>query len=94
MIKKGSPGFKTDKVTSFCTMRGMRYAYIEMVDVFVPTENKLTHGLNFEVSTGNVLNSSRLQIGWIATGIAIGAYEKCMNYCLERKQFGKPIAAF
>ena len=85
MVKKGTPGLKTDKIKSFFSMRGMSYALIEMVDVFVPTSDKITHGLNFEVSTGEVLNASRLQIAWVSAGTAIGAYERTIKYCLERK---------
>jgi alkylation response protein AidB-like acyl-CoA dehydrogenase len=27
-------------------------------------------------------------------GVAAGAYEAALKYCLERKQFGKPLAKF
>ena len=38
--------------------------------------------------------ASRLSTGWGSCGIAAGAYEAALKYCLERKQFGKPIAKF
>ena len=30
----------------------------------------------------------------LAAGVAAGAYEQCLKYVLERKQFGKPVAQF
>ena len=33
-------------------------------------------------------------VAWSLVGVATGAYEAALKYALERKQFGKPIAAF
>jgi len=63
-------------------------------NVFIPEKNKLTHAVNFEKSTGNVLIASRLGVAFAITGVGCGAYEQCLEYCLKRKQFGKPIAQF
>ena len=65
-----------------------------MVDVFVPDHNKLTYATNFATGTNVVLESSRLHVAWIAAGTAAGAYEAALQYCLKRKQFGKPIAKY
>lgn len=63
-------------------------------DVFVPDHNKLTHAKDFSTGTNIVLEKSRLSVAWVEAGIAAGAYEAALKYCLERKQFGKPIAKF
>ena len=65
-----------------------------MENVFVPDENKLAHAKDFATGANKILESSRLMIGWIAAGCAAGAYEAALKYCLQRKQFGKPIAKF
>src|SRR3546814_4487223 len=39
------------------------------------------------------LNSARYGIGWGAMGAAEFCYEAARNYTLERKQFGRPLAA-
>lgn len=69
-------------------------ADIEMKDVFVPTKNKLTHSKDFATGTNAILEASRLGVGWMVVGTAAGAYEAALKYCLNRKQFGKPIAKF
>lgn len=45
-------------------------------------------------STNLILEHSRVKVAWGAVGLACGAYEAALKYTLERKQFGKPIAAF
>jgi len=65
-----------------------------MKDVFVPDNNRLNKAKNFASGTNVVLRSSRLGIAYQAAGIAAGAYEAALKYCLNRKQFGKPIAKF
>ena len=65
-----------------------------MTDVFVPTHNKLTNSKDFATGTNAVLESSRLAVAWMIAGVASSAYEAALKYCLERKQFGKPLAKF
>jgi alkylation response protein AidB-like acyl-CoA dehydrogenase len=33
-------------------------------------------------------------VAWLVVGCAAGAYESALKYCLNRKQFGKPLAKF
>ena len=63
-----------------------------MINVFVPDKNKLTKATNFANGTNKILMSSRLGVAWMVAGVGCGAYEAALKYCLERKQFGKPIA--
>lgn len=58
----------------------------------MPNHNKLTKALNFEKSCAPVLAKSRISVAMGQVAIAVGSYEACIKYCLERKQFGKPIA--
>jgi alkylation response protein AidB-like acyl-CoA dehydrogenase len=67
---------------------------ITFKDVFVPDRNKLTHATDFAKGTKKMLKASRLTIAWGAAGLAMGAYEAAVKYCLGRVQFGKPIAQF
>ena len=41
-----------------------------------------------------MLESSRLIVAWMIAGVAAGAYEQALQYCLKRIQFGHPIAKF
>jgi alkylation response protein AidB-like acyl-CoA dehydrogenase len=69
-------------------------ADIQMKDVFVPDKNKLEKATNFATGAAKILLSSRLGIAWMCVGVAAGAYEAAVKYCLTRKQFGRPIAKF
>jgi len=40
------------------------------------------------------LNSARYGIAWGVLGAAMECYDAAVQYALERKQFGKPIASF
>lgn len=65
-----------------------------MKDVFVPANNRLDKALDFATGANQILKHSRIQVAWVATGLAAGAMEAAYKYVMERKQFGKPIAAF
>ncbi|OQX98508.1 MAG: acyl-CoA dehydrogenase [Bacteroidetes bacterium 4572_117] len=60
----------------------------------IPDQNMLGkkgQGSKIMLST---LDNGRLSIGAMGLGLAQGAYEMALKYSKERKQFGKPIAAF
>jgi len=94
LVKKGSKGLKTSKIENKYSLRMVQNADIEMKDVFVPTENKLTKAKSFATGTNVILESSRLGVAWMICGVMNGAYEAALKFTLKRKQFGKPIAQF
>jgi glutaryl-CoA dehydrogenase len=63
-----------------------------MDDVFVPAENLLpnVHGLKGPFSC---LNNARYGIAWGAMGAAEFCWHAARQYTLDRKQFGRPLAA-
>ena len=63
-------------------------------NVFVPENNRLAYAKDFATGTNVILEKSRLGIAWILAGIAAGAYEAALKYCLKRVQFGRPLAKF
>ena len=56
-----------------------------MKDVFVPDKNKLTYAKDFARGPNLILEKSRIGVSWAACGIAVGAYEAALKYCLKRK---------
>ena len=42
----------------------------------------------------NAYNGQRVAAGTVALGLAVGAYERALEYVQERHQFGRPIAEF
>ena len=79
---KGSKGLKCTKIENKYSMRTIENADIEMKDVFVPDRNRLAKAKSFATGTNVILESSRLGVAWAATGVACGAYEAALKYCL------------
>lgn len=92
--KKTKSGLKISKIENKYSLRLVQNADIEMKDVFVPDNNKLTKATNFATGTNVILESSRLGVAWMVAGVGCGAYEAALKYCLKRNQFGRPIAKF
>jgi alkylation response protein AidB-like acyl-CoA dehydrogenase len=53
-----------------------------MNDLFVPERNRLAKATNFATGTNVILESSRLGVAWMIAGVACGAYEAALKYCL------------
>jgi len=68
-------------------------AHFTLDNVFVPAENRLEKAKDWK-GANVALEFSRFYVAWMGVGLAVGAYEAALKYCLTRKQFGKPIAKF
>ena len=84
VVEKGSAGLKTEKIKGKLSLRLIENADITLENVFVPNHNKLTKATNFEKSCAPVLAKSRMGVAWQNAGIACGAYEATVKYCMER----------
>ena len=93
VVDKGTPGFHTEVMTGKTALRSSWQAEIELVDVWVPVENRLAGCHSFK-DVGKVLTSTRYTVAWRALGLAMAAFELARDHALEREQFGKPIASF
>ena len=63
-----------------------------LADVIVPEENLLPDGKGLAGPFG-CLNSARYGIAWGAIGAAEFCWHTARQYVLDRKQFGRPLAA-
>jgi glutaryl-CoA dehydrogenase len=61
-------------------------------EVFVPVENMLPNVSGLGGPFG-CLNNARYGIAWGALGAAEFCWKRARNYTLDRKQFGRPLAA-
>jgi glutaryl-CoA dehydrogenase len=61
-------------------------------DVFVPEENLLPNAAGLGGPFG-CLNNARYGIAWGAMGAAEFCWQRARDYTMERKQFGRPLAA-
>ncbi len=92
ILDKGMKGLTAPKIEGKLALRASVTGEIVMDEVFVPEESKLpgAQGLNGPFSC---LNSARLGIAWGALGAAETCWHAALQYTLERKQFGRPLAA-
>jgi len=94
VVEADRPGFSVGKLEHKLGIRGSPTGQPIFEDVRVPAENLIgTEGEGFKVAMGT-LDHSRLGVAAQALGIAQGATDYAAAYAQERRQFGKPIAAF
>ncbi|MEX0603948.1 MAG: acyl-CoA dehydrogenase [Marinobacter sp.] len=91
VLERGSKGLDAPKIEGKFSLRASETGSIFMDEVFCPDENKLdVEGLKGPFSC---LNKARYGISWGSLGAAEFCWHAARNYTLERKQFGKPLAA-
>ena len=93
IVEKGMEGFSAPETLKKWSLRASLTGELVFDNVIVPKENLLPNvaGLKGPLKC---LNSARYGIAWGAVGAAIDCYNTALQYSLERKQFGKPIASF
>jgi glutaryl-CoA dehydrogenase len=92
ILEKGMKGLTAPKIEGKFSLRASVTGEIVMDDVFVPADNLLpgVRGLRGPFSC---LNSARYGIAWGSLGAAEFCWHAARNYALERRQFGRPLAA-
>jgi len=90
---KTTPGFSVEKIENKMALKVVQNGLITMKDCRVPDENHLANANSFR-DTAHVLRLTRSGVGWMSTGVQMGAYDAALEYAQQRQQFGKPIAAF
>jgi glutaryl-CoA dehydrogenase len=92
ILEKGMKGLSAPKITGKMGLRASITGEIVMDEVFVPAENEFPEieGLKGPFTC---LNSARYGIAWGALGAAEWCWYAARQYTMDRKQFGKPLAA-
>jgi glutaryl-CoA dehydrogenase len=92
ILEKGWKGLTTPKIHGKVGLRASTTGEIVMDSVFVPEENAFpeVRGLKGPFTC---LNSARYGIAWGAMGAAEFCWHTARQYTLDRKQFGRPLAA-
>ncbi len=93
VVESGTPGFRVAAIEGKPLMRAVPQADITLDGCRVPAASRLANAGAFRDAT-QVLVGGRLGIAWGALGHAVACYELALAYAKERKQFGKPLAAF
>jgi glutaryl-CoA dehydrogenase len=92
ILEKGMKGLSAPKIEGKFSLRASITGEIVMDNVFVPEENLLPNVSGLKGPFG-CLNRARYGIAWGALGAAEFCWTRARNYTLERKQFGRPLAA-
>ena len=92
ILERGMAGLETPKISGKFSLRASITGEIVMKDVFVPEENILPNVQGLKGPFG-CLNKARYGIAWGALGAAEFCWTTARDYTMERKQFGRPLAA-
>jgi len=92
ILERGMKGLSTPKIEGKFSLRASVTGEIVMQDVFVPEENLLPNVSGLKGPFG-CLNNARYGIAWGALGAAEFCWHQARSYTLDRKQFGRPLAA-
>ena len=92
VVERGMKGFSTPKIEGKMSLRASITGEIVLEDVEVPEENLLPNVSGLAGPFG-CLNKARYGIAWGAMGAAEFCWQAARQYTLDRKQFGKPLAA-
>jgi glutaryl-CoA dehydrogenase len=92
IVERGSEGFSTPKISNKLSMRASVTGEIVLDGAFVPENNMLPNAKGLAGPFG-CLNSARFGIVWGAMGAAEFCWHASRQYALDRKQFGRPLAA-
>src|SRR5690606_22494968 len=92
VLDKGTPGLSAPKIEGALSLRASLAGVIVLDDVRVRSDALCPGGDGLGGPFG-CLNRARYGISWGAMGAAEFCLAAARNYGLERKQFGKPLAA-
>ncbi|HEX4334040.1 MAG TPA: acyl-CoA dehydrogenase [Usitatibacter sp.] len=92
LLERGMKGLSTPKIEGKFSLRASVTGEIVMDDVFVPEANLLPNVKGLKGPFG-CLTKARFGISWGAMGSAEFCWHAARQYTLDRRQFGKPLAA-
>jgi butyryl-CoA dehydrogenase len=94
IVERTDKGFSVGNHEKKMGIRGSSTCELIMEDCLIPKDRLLgKKGRGFQLAMAT-LDGGRIGIAAQALGIAEGALEETVAYVKERKQFGRPIAAF
>jgi len=92
VLEKGMKGLSAPTLHGKVGLRASTTGQIVMEDVFV-SQDHLLPGVSGLKGPFTCLDSARYGISWGALGAAESCWHTARDYVLERKQFGRPLAA-
>ena len=92
ILERGMAGLSTPKIEGKLSLRASITGEIVMDGVFVPEENMFPEVSGLKGPFG-CLNKARFGIAWGTMGAAEFCWHAARQYTMDRKQFGRPLAA-
>jgi len=92
VVERGTKGFSTPKIEGKFSLRASITGEIVLDDALVPDDALLPNARGLKGPFG-CLNKARYGIAWGALGAAEFCWHAARQYVLDRKQFGRPLAA-
>jgi glutaryl-CoA dehydrogenase len=92
IVERGAKGFSTPPIEGKLSLRTSLTGEVVLAGVVVPEESLLPDAEGLAGPFG-CLNSARYGIVWGAMGAAEFCWHRARQYVLDRKQFGRPLAA-
>lgn len=96
-IRDETPGLRIGTREPTMGLRGLPETQVIFEDMAVDATMALLPPSGFRHGFGdlmNAYNTQRVGAGTVALGLAIGAYERAVEFVKQRHQFGRPIAEF
>src|SRR5918999_1373153 len=92
LVERGTKGYSTPTIEGKLSLRTSITGEIVLEGAVVPEENLLPNAQGLAGPFG-CLNNARYGIVWGAMGAAEFCWHRARQYTLDRKQFGRPLAA-
>jgi len=92
LVDRGAKGFSTPKIEGKFSLRASITGEIVLDDVFV-TDDAILPGVKGLKGPFSCLNKARYGIAWGSMGAAEFCWHAAREYTMDRKQFGRPLAA-
>jgi glutaryl-CoA dehydrogenase len=92
ILERGMRGLSAPKIEGKFSLRASATGEIIMDDVLVPEANRLP-GVSGLRGPFSCLNNARYGVAWGTMGAAEFCWHAARNYTVERRQFGRPLAA-
>ena len=95
IVEAGTPGLSIGKIDKKMGQRGAHIADVIFENCRVPASQLIggKEGQGFKTAM-KVLEKGRIHIAAICVGVAERMLRDALNYAMDRKQFGQPIAEF
>jgi glutaryl-CoA dehydrogenase len=92
IVERGAKGFSTPVIEGKFSLRASVTGEIVLADVEVSADALLPNAMGLGGPFG-CLNKARFGIAWGVMGAAEFCWHRARRYVLDRKQFGRPLAA-